>query len=390
MNIAVKSGVEVHHRRPALRIVVEVHLVASPGQMRHRLAVQGVVRCLYRAIRLRHLLLRAQAVVIVSKLHHILRLAGEQLALRRNAPVQLRARAFYFAILQGVYLTPAGRYFQLAILDCENVVRVQAARRVARVHVLIYGDASVRRPASRQRAADLHVPAQVRRRQRDGLLPRVRRVPRIVCARVPAVALPRKGAGCVFACHVFAVSGHLRARLRAGHAAGNQVAVAPRNLQHRAALLVYPRLCAFLQVGLYVYLLQLPARLPLVAPSAIVQRIADCVIRDGLAIVGRQLVLPVVVRVGVQDGIMRHPRRSRGVGMVRLRKYVPTAVVVVQPCGTALARRGVVRVVYADELPQRVVAVCRHLAVAVLLHDVSPAVIFVGEVHRVGAITLTD
>ena len=65
---------------------------------------------------------------------------------------------------------------------------------------------------------------------------------------------------------------------------------------------------------------------------------------------------------------MGHPP---GVAAAELGKDVPAAVAVVQPCGAALARRGVVRVVHADELPQRVVGVRRHLAVAVLLHDVS-------------------
>lgn len=109
--------------------------------------------------------------------------------------------------------------------------------------------------------------------------------------------------------------------------------IAPRGLQHRAALLIRARLCAFLQVGFYVYLLQLPARLPLVAPPAIVQRVANGVIRDGLAIVGCQLVLPITVRIRIQDGIMRHPLRPRGVAVIRLGEYVPAAVAVAQPRG---------------------------------------------------------
>ena len=78
---------------------------------------------------------------------------------------------------------------------------------------------------------------------------------------------------------------------------------------------------------------------------------------------------------------MRHPRRSRGVAVAGLGKDVPAAVVVVQPRGAALARRGVVWVIHADELPQRVVGIRRHLAVAVLLHDVPTVVVFVGKVQ---------
>src|SRR5699024_8192183 len=49
-----------------------------------------------------------------------------------------------------------------------------------------------------------------------------------------------------------------------------------------------------------------------------------------------------------------------------------------------------VRVVHADELPQRVVAVRRHLAVAVLLYDVAPAVVLIGKVHGAVSLALPD
>ena len=81
MDVAVQCAVELHHRRSALRIVEEVHLVASPGQMRDQLAVQRVLcRCYLAAAR--HLLLRPQAVVVVLELHghaalaHLLELAA--------------------------------------------------------------------------------------------------------------------------------------------------------------------------------------------------------------------------------------------------------------------------------------------------------------------------
>ena len=163
--------------------------------MRHQLAVQDVVRRLYRSIGLCHLLLRPQAVVVVGKLHHIFRLGGKQLAFRRNAAVQLRARSFDFAIFQCVDVAPAGRDLQFAVDNLEGVVRVQCSARVRRVRILIYGDAAITRPVPRQRAGDLHVAVQVGFAQGNSLLPRMRGVPGRVRARVPAVAFPRKGAG---------------------------------------------------------------------------------------------------------------------------------------------------------------------------------------------------
>ena len=68
MDVAVQCAVELHHRRSALRIVEEVHLVASPGQMRHQFPVQRVVRHRYLAAA-RHLFLRPQAIVVVLELH---------------------------------------------------------------------------------------------------------------------------------------------------------------------------------------------------------------------------------------------------------------------------------------------------------------------------------
>ena len=35
VDVAVNRAVEFHHRRPALRIVEEVQLIAAPGQMRY-------------------------------------------------------------------------------------------------------------------------------------------------------------------------------------------------------------------------------------------------------------------------------------------------------------------------------------------------------------------
>ena len=62
---------------------------------------------------------------------------------------------------------------------------------------------------------------------------------------------------------------------------------------------------------------------------------------------------------------MGHPR---GVTVAELEKDVPSCTAMWVPPSPAA---GVVRVVHADELPQRVVGVRRHLAAVRLLHDVS-------------------
>ena len=230
MDVAVQRAVELHHRRPALRIVEEVHFIASPGQTRHQLAVQRVLRRRYHAVSFCHLLLRAQAVVAVGELCYVLRLAGEQFGFCRNVAVQLRARGFYLAIFQCVDVAPAGRDLQITVFNCENVVRVQVGRGVGRIHVAICGDAAVDGDIGRQCADQLYVAVQVGFGQCYSLLPRVRGVPGRVRVRVPAVALLRKGADRVFTCHILAVAGHGGAGLCAGDLTFQQVTVAPFDL----------------------------------------------------------------------------------------------------------------------------------------------------------------
>ena len=77
MNIAVLHAVEFNHRWTLLIIIEEVHCIASPGQMRYQLSVQGVVSSFYGTIGFRHLLLRPQAVVVVGEFYHVFWLGGE-------------------------------------------------------------------------------------------------------------------------------------------------------------------------------------------------------------------------------------------------------------------------------------------------------------------------
>ena len=56
---------------------------------------------------------------------------------------------------------------------------------------------------------------------------------------------------------------------------------------------------------------KLSAMPPGVRPRAVIQRVANAVISDGFAVIGRQLVAPVAVTVNVIDGIRR---RTKGAG----------------------------------------------------------------------------
>ena len=82
MDVAVERTIKIYHRRAGFIVVEEMQLVISFGQMRYQLPVQGVVSGFYRTVRLGYLLLRAQTIVIVGKLHrhtrfaHLLELAA--------------------------------------------------------------------------------------------------------------------------------------------------------------------------------------------------------------------------------------------------------------------------------------------------------------------------
>ena len=67
--------------------------------------------------------------MVVRELHHVFRLRGEQLALRRDASVQLRSRALHFSLFQRVHFASARRHFQIAVLDW-NVSFVSSVPRV--------------------------------------------------------------------------------------------------------------------------------------------------------------------------------------------------------------------------------------------------------------------
>ena len=75
--------------------------------------------------------------------------------------------------------------------------------------------------------------------------------------------------------------------------------------------------------------------------DAIVQRIANGIIGNGLPIIRRQLVLPVVIRVRVNNGVDGGAGRAGGADIVRLGEDVAAAVIAIQPRGAGRARRGI-------------------------------------------------
>ena len=167
---------------------------------------------------------------------------------------------------------------------------------MGRIHVIVHRNAAISRAAGSQRTTDFYIPIEVGGSACNGFHPCVRCVPGVVCLRISTVSHPVKGAGRVLFRHILSATGYRGTGLCAGDFALQQIPIAPLNFQHRAGLLVHTRLRAFLQVGLYIYLLQLPPCLPLVAPSAVVQRVAYGVVGNPLPVVRRQFVLSVVTR----------------------------------------------------------------------------------------------
>lgn len=75
-------------------------------------------------------------------------------------------------------------------------------------------------------------------------------------------------------------------------------------------------------------MLKLAAHLPRVCPSPIVQRIADGIVGDCLAVIAGQHVLPVAVAVDVRDRFNRRAHYSHGVGILDLGNAVEKATIV--------------------------------------------------------------
>ena len=68
----------------------------------------------------------------------------------------------------------------------------------------------------------------------------------------------------------------------------------------------------------FAHLLDLSAGCPFIRPSAIVQRIADCVVGNGSAIARSQFVFSAAVAIGVRNRLNRGTQRTSGVSILRL------------------------------------------------------------------------
>lgn len=75
---------------------------------------------------------------------------------------------------------------------------------------------------------------------------------------------------------------------------------------------------------------KLAAMLPCVRPEAVIQRIADSIIGDGLTVVGSEQVAPVGIAVGVVDGVQKLRQSARGICVLPALCNI-TGVVVVVP-----------------------------------------------------------
>ena len=121
------------------------------------------------------------------------------------------------------------------------------------------------------------------------------------------------------------------------------------------------------------HLLELSANCPLIRPTAIVQRIADCIIGNGSAVVRGQLVLPVAVVIGVRNRLNRSSQRASGVSILRLAENIPAAIVVIDP------RRIFMRIVDTNQLSQCIIGISCGQVATLLGDDVAAGIVGVLE-----------
>ena len=99
------------------------------------------------------------------------------------------------------------------------------------------------------------------------------------------------------------------------------------------------------------HLLELSADCPLIRPTAIVQRIANCAVGDGSAVVRRQLILPIAVTVSIRNRLNSRAQRTDGIGVAYLVGDVSATIIIVNP------RRILMRIVDTNQLSQCIVGV---------------------------------
>ena len=96
---------------------------------------------------------------------------------------------------------------------------------------------------------------------------------------------------------------------------------------------------------------KLSADCPFIRPASIVQRVTDCVISNGSAIVCGQLILPVGIAVGIRNGFQRCADRAGSIRILRLAENISATIIAVDP------RRILMRIIDSDQLSQCIIGV---------------------------------
>lgn len=130
------------------------------------------------------------------------------------------------------------------------------------------------------------------------------------------------------------------------------------------------------------HLLQLSANRPFVSPATIIQRIADCIIRNRGTIVRSQLILPIRIAVSIRNGFQRRADRAGGIRILHLAQDIPAAIIVVNP------RRILMRIIHTDELSQRIISVGSSQITSLFRDDVASIVVGILERDAVLVVTL--
>ena len=121
------------------------------------------------------------------------------------------------------------------------------------------------------------------------------------------------------------------------------------------------------------HLLQLATNRPFVRPASIVQRIADCVVGNGSAVVRRQLILPVGIAIDIRNSLNRRTQRASGIRVLHLAGNVSAAIVIVNP------RCILMRIIHANQLPKRIVRIGGGQITSLFGDDVAAGIVLVFE-----------
>ena len=121
------------------------------------------------------------------------------------------------------------------------------------------------------------------------------------------------------------------------------------------------------------HLLELSSDCPFVRPASIIERIADCIIGNGSTVVSGQLVLPIRIAVGIRNAFQRRADRTGSVSILHFAQDVAATIIVVHP------GRIFMRIVHANQLPQRIVGIGRSQIAALFRDDIAAGIVGVLE-----------